>query len=481
MPELHLPWIELTLLMPLLGAIAALVLQDNRRARGIAIFLNVLALIAAIGAWVDFQFLKTFEAHDYWDLVALIFGKNELIVDELNAPLLPLCTLLGLLTLIATPATKAERFPLDLALITQVLTVAILACREPWGIVSLAVLQTLLPYIELRRRNKNSRLYLFHMLLFVAFLISGWWLIARSQTNNEPVSNLGVVLLITAVLIRNGCAPLHCWLSDLFEKLTFGTAILFTTPMVAALIAVRLLLPVASEWSMHLLVFASLFTAIYAAAMALVQDSPRSFFACILLSHMSLVFVGLELDTTIGFTGALCGWLSVVISLTGFGLTIRAVEARIGHVSLRQFHGLYPHVPILATFFLLTGLASIGFPGTIGFVGTELVIEGGVELHPWVGILIVVAASLNGIAILFGYFRLFTGTVHTATASLLARPNERIAVWTLSALIFLGGIFPQPGVQSRFHAATEILQKIAHLKKLNSHDEANVSVIKAKN
>ncbi len=39
-------------------------------------------------------------------------------------------------------------------------------------------------------------------------------------------------------------------------------------------------------------------------------------------------------------------------------------------------------MPSLAGFFLLTGLASIGFPGTVGFIAMELLIEGAVEYYP---------------------------------------------------------------------------------------------------
>ena len=68
-------------------------------------------------------------------------------------------------------------------------------------------------------------------------------------------------------------------------------------------------------------------------------------------------------------------------------------------------------MPTLASLFLLTGLASIGFPGTTGFIGTELLIEGAVDVYPYVGMAVVAAAALNGIAILQVYFRVFTGVL----------------------------------------------------------------------
>ena len=171
-------------------------------------------------------------------------------------------------------------------------------------------------------------------------------------------------------------------MTDLFEHATFGTALLFVTPMVGAYGVTRLVLPVAPPEVLQAISLASLVTAVYAAGMALVQREARRFFCYLFLSHSSLVLVGLETATPIGLTGALSLWLSVALSLTGFGLTMRCVESRTGRISLAEFHGLYQHVPMLAALFLITGLASIGFPGTAGFVGLELLVEGAIQALP---------------------------------------------------------------------------------------------------
>jgi NADH-quinone oxidoreductase subunit M len=190
-----------------------------------------------------------------------------------------------------------------------------------------------------------------------------------------------------------------------------------------------------------------------------VQCESRRYFCYLFLSNSSLVLVGLEVATPISLTGGLCVWLSIGLSLAGLGLTLRAVEARTGRLSLADYHGLYEHMPMLAVFFLITGLASIGFPGTVGFVGAELLVEGAVNADPLVGMLVVLVGALNGIAVLQAYFRIFTGTRHTATVSLRSRWPERIAVLALTALIIGGGLVPQPGVASRYHAATEIIAR----------------------
>lgn len=464
MQELHLPWLETTILLPLIGAAWACCVRDPERMRRRALVMTGSTLLLAIGTWEDFDALHTFEAHDHWDIAVSFLGQNAVVIDELSAPLLPLAALLFFLTTFATLRTKVRRFPFVGTLVSESLLLALLACRQPWGIILLLAAQAVPPFLELRSRGRSVRVFLMHSLLFVGLLAGGWAMIDAGQaaSPDQPDSARSIVaigMLITAVLIRSGCVPVHCWLTDLFENATFGTALLYVSPMAGAYAAVRLVLPIAPDWALQTIALLSLFTAIYAAGMALVQREARRFFCYLFLSHSSLVLVGLEVATPVGLTGALCVWLSVGMSLAGFGLTLRALESRTGRLSLADYHGLYEHMPSLAAFFLLTGLASIGFPGTIGFIGAELLVEGAAEIYPHVGMLVVFAAALNGIAVLQAYFRLFTGTHHIASIPLAARLPEKVAVLILSVLIIGGGLIPQPGVKSRYHAATEIIAR----------------------
>jgi NADH-quinone oxidoreductase subunit M len=265
-------------------------------------------------------------------------------------------------------------------------------------------------------------------------------------------------------MIRMGSIPFHCWITDLFENATFGTALLYVTPMMGAYVAVRLVLPIAPEWMLQSIALVSLVTAVYAAGMALVQREARRFFCYIFLSHSALVLVGLESLSPVGLTGALCVWLSVGLSLACFGLTLRSLEARHGRLSLVGYHGVYDHTPLLAVCFLLAGMASVGFPGTFGFLGMELLVDGAVQTYPYTGAAVVVAAALNGIAVMQAYFKLFTGTRHVSAVPLQVGLRERLAVLTLALLIVGGGLFPQPVAESRHHAADEILQQRAELR-----------------
>jgi NADH-quinone oxidoreductase subunit M len=131
----------------------------------------------------------------------------------------------------------------------------------------------------------------------------------------------------------------------------------------------------------------------------------------------------------------------------------------VGKVSLVEYHGLYPHMPLLAVTFLVTGLSAIGFPGTIGFVVAELLVEGALRASPAIAVVVVLVTALNGVALLRTYFRLFTGAQHTSSISIEARPPEKLAVLVLMVLIIGGGLWPQPGVASRYDVARELIKR----------------------
>lgn len=456
MIELHLPWLDFMILLLIVGAIWVALLRDRDRVRRHSLVISGLALICALGAWWDFAALQTFEAHERWDLLGQFFHRDVLVIDEFSAPLVPLTALLYLLTELATLRTKVQRFSFASTLISEAILIGTLTSKLPWVIVALLVVGTVPPLVELQRRKKPTRVYTLHMAVFSVLLVVGQAWVDRADGLGQPAV-AAILILTLAVLLRCGAIPLHCWMTDLFEHASFGTALLFVTPMVGEYAVMRLVLPIAPGWVLRSIAMISLTTAVYAAGMALVQREARRFFTYLYLSHSSLVLVGLELATPIGLTGGLCVWFSVGLSLTGFGLTLRCVEARTGRLSLDGYHGLYDKVPVLASFFLLTGLASIGFPGTIGFVGTELLVDGAGQVSAWVETLIVVATALNGLAVLHAYFRVFTGSKHPATIDLRSRFAERVSVLVLTLLIIGGGLYPQPGVASRYHAAVELI------------------------
>lgn len=246
--------------------------------------------------------LGEFEAHEHWPFFRALFDQEIFVVDELSAFLLPLAALIFLVTVMST-LTKAPRFSLELTLASEAIMLATFSCRASWTLVVLLAVAVIFPYLELRKRGRCTRIYTVHMSVFVGLLLAGYAWLTMTDLNSTAVLIPGA-LLTGAALLRSGIVPFHLWMADLFEKGTFGTAILFTTPLVGAYAVMRLVLPIAPSWAMQSIAVLSLVTAVYAGGMALVQREARRMFCYLLLSQSSLVLVGLELVTPIGLTGA---------------------------------------------------------------------------------------------------------------------------------------------------------------------------------
>jgi NADH-quinone oxidoreductase subunit M len=457
MNPLALPWLETSILVSLLGSLWVSRLRDPIRAYRWGMAFSAVAFFCTFLAWLGFYLQIPIEQGLGLSPQYRLFGRQFFALDELNAPLAPAVALIHFLMALATTRRKMRRFSFTWSLAAQTIRIAAFSATEPWLLIALLAATTVPPYIELASQGRSTRIYVLHMALFIGLLVLGWTAVEIGGRDATP-SAWATIPLMLAILVRCGTVPAHCWVTDWFEHATFGIAVLHVTPLTGVYAAVRLVLPIAPDWVLHGIAIASLITAVYAAGMAVIQAEMRRFYAHLFLSHASLVLVGLELNTVMSLTASLCLWFSVILSLAGFGLTLRAVESRYGRLSLTGFHGLYEHSPALAVCFMLTGLASVGFPGTLGFISTELLVDSAVEVNPTVGIVVVAAAALNGIAVVRAYLHLFAGARHASTVWLGIGTRERIAVLTLTTMILLGGIFPQPGVTTRELAAEQILR-----------------------
>ena len=158
--------------------------------------------------------------------------------------------------------------------------------------------------------------------------------------------------------------------------------------------------------------------------------------------------------------GGLLVWLSAGLGFAGLARCVLVLEARRGRLDLTRYHGGYDRMPVLAVSFLAMGLACTGFPGTLGFIGQELLLDGGVDVFP-IRFAVVIASALTGLAVLRMYFSLFCGR-----SDALAPPGLRLGLrpreaWTFVALVIalIGlGLAPRPLVDSRFNASDDIFR-----------------------
>src|SRR5947208_143245 len=110
MKEMHLPWLELSVLLPLLGAPFVFQMRNANHARAWSVVVTVVTFLSTVGAWLDFHYMHVNEADDLWHLMTRVFGRELFTIDQLSAPLLPMVGLLFSLTTITTLRTKVRRF-----------------------------------------------------------------------------------------------------------------------------------------------------------------------------------------------------------------------------------------------------------------------------------------------------------------------------------------------------------------------------------
>lgn len=434
-------WLDLTLLLPLLGAGGVSCLKTPAVAMRASLSVFILTLLTATVA--NFSFDHT---QSGW--------LKHFAIDDLAAPMMPVLALLHLITLMGTAKSRVTPMFCVRLLIAAFVSLAAVTCQTPSMLIALLVLGVLVPLWDLMSRCQPVRGYLIHMGLFVALLVTGWQFAGQG---------IGYGLILIALLLRGGIVPLHGWLPTLFQGAAYGTAMVFVLPLMEVLTALRLLLPSTPEWMLNAASVGCLITAVYGGGMAIVQNEVRKFFAHLCLSQTALVMFAVMLHTSNGLTAALCLWISSSLALAGLAFSVRALEARFGTLSLREYHGFYEQVPGLAICFLMTGLASIGFPGTIGFVPMELLISGSVEQGLGVCLTLAIAAMFNGIAIVRAYFALFTGKRPTTSVSLQKTPMERAGVILIALMVFLGGWFSPSMVALRHHTADRLLDRV-HVK-----------------
>lgn len=437
-----LPFLELALLLPWVGAATvALVRQPQQAARfslGFLIFLFAAAGAIAI-SWGPSTFV----------------GGNLFAIDEVSAPMLPVLVLLHLLTLLGTSKSRVTVGLCIRILLGAFVGLAVVTCQDPWVLCAILALAPVLPYWELRALGKPSRGFTFYMSAFVALLGLGQSLVHIGH------SSVGYALIVVAVAVRGGIFPLHGWVPRLFQNASYASAMLFVLPLVEVAAAIRLLLPKAPlEW-LDAAGFACLITALYGGGMAIVQTDVRRFYANLCVSQTSLVLYGVMIHTANGLTAALCLWVSSSLALAALAFSLRAIEARFGQLSLDRHHGHYEQVPGLAVSFLITGLASIGFPGTVGFLPMELLFSGSADHGLWVSFILAIAAMFNGIAILRAYFSIFTGRRPSLSVSLPITRMERIGIVLIALIVFAGAWLP-PGIVASRHRVAESLLPISN-------------------
>ncbi len=381
-------------------------------------------------------------------------------LDPLSMVLLPFVGLISAAVLIARPKSAREKGSLPRALLGLALLLALFASRDPLVIAALwtATIAPLLVELHLHGERGAFRVAAIYLGASAVFVVVGAVLIVFVP----EARGTGALVVLLGAMVRKGIFPFQSWVPEVFERGPWGAALTFTAPQAAAYTVVRLVVPHASTEVLAIVGVSALFTAVYGGGVALVQRNARRAFGYLFMSQSSLVMAGLDCVSVESLAGALTTWVSSGLALTGLGLAMWMLEVRSGKLRLDRFRGGYENKPGLAVGFLLLGLAVVGFPGTLGFVAEELLIDGTVSRFPHIGFATAVATALGGICVLRMYFALFCGRA-TQRMPLRLRRRELLAVMQLAVILVALGLAPSPLVALHTDTAERLLERRAML------------------
>lgn len=388
-------------------------------------------------------------------------GEALVRVDALSTVLLPFAAILWLLTVAVTPRAALDRAGLRRTALATLITLASFLTESAIMLLLLSIgsvwtFQSALSDVAHRYQRRVVAAYLGASTVLLAIGVA---LLIGPGVQHAKLETTALWLIAAAALLRKGILPFHAWVPEVFDHGRMGPAILFNAPQLGAYLTVVLIVPRASPEMLRVIALLALGTAVYGAALALVQSSARRACGYLFMSQSALVMAGLDCTSTTALAGGLLMWLSAGLAFTGLARCVLVLEARRGRLDLTTYHGGYERMPMLAISFLAMGLGCTGFPGTLGFVGQELLVSGAVEAFPVMGFLVVVASALTGLAVLRMYFSLFCGRPPAqARLPLGLTPREAWTFGALVATLLAFGLAPRALVESRFMASDEIMR-----------------------
>lgn len=245
--------------------------------------------------------------------------------------------------------------------------------------------------------------------------------------------------------------PFHTWLPDVLVEGPIGVAVLLAGIKLGTYGFMRFSLPLLPDASRNESVVAIMMTLalvaiIYGAIIALIQADLRRLLAFSSISHLGFVVAGAFALNFQGLQGSLLQMINLGFISGGLFFLAGFLSARRHSTRISEHGGLARKIPLLATVLLIIGLASIGLPGTNGFVGEFLILAGAFKANWIYGAVAVIGVIFGAAYFLWYYERAMFGPVASALPHTISDLNTRewaISV-ALSVMIFWIGLYPAP-------------------------------------
>ncbi len=400
------PILSLTTFLPLVGVVLILIQpsrdpdQTARSARWIALWTSLVTFIVSLFIWAWFDPTSAqFQMVEQVDWLPTFAISYHMGIDGISLFFVLLSTMLTVLCVISSWLAIHSRVReyMIAFLVLETLMVGMF-CSLDFIVFYMFFEGVLIPMFLIigiwggpRRVYSAFKFFLFTLLGSVLMLLAilaiyfqiGSMDMPTAMTFDFPAGMQKWLWLafFASFAVKVPMWPVHTWLPDAHvEAPTAGSVILagvllkmggygfvrFSLPM----------FPLASAYFTPLVFTLSIVAIIYTSLVALAQDDMKKLIAYSSVAHMGIVTLGIFTVTEEGLQGAVLQMLSHGVVSSALFLIVGVVYDRLHTREIARYGGLADIMPKYAFAFMLFMLASVGLPGTSGFVGEFLVLIG---------------------------------------------------------------------------------------------------------
>lgn len=277
----------------------------------------------------------------------------------------------------------------------------------------------------------------------------------QGVTVGPAIASLTFFMLFYGLAVRTPLFPLHGWLPLLAEHGGLAVAPIFLLGIKVGIYGMlRFLLPLLPEaviqWH-QFVVAVAVAGVFYAALLALMQENLRRLLAFAVVSHTSILVIGLFSINHIAFQGSVLLSVNFGLAIAGLLIMLGFVYRRTRTLLMSRLGGLFDHIPMIGIGFLLAGLSIVGMPGTPGFDAAHLVLEAAMERF---GALPTIIAALGNVVaagfLLWAFQRAFLTPLAEGGEPRLIEPTrwaERVVIGLLMVTLLVAGFYSEPWLE----------------------------------
>ena len=291
------------------------------------------------------------------------------------------------------------------------------------------------------------------------------YLLDYNFTRNEQI--VLWLAFFASFMVKIPMWPFHTWLPDAHvEAPTAGSVILAGVLLkMAGYGFIRFSIgffPEASELFAPLIFTLSIVAIIVTSLIALVQEDMKKLIAYSSVAHMGFVTLGIFTFTVQGIEGSVIQMISHGIVSAALFLCVGVVYDRLHTREISRYGGLVSKMPMYAFTFMIFILASLGLPGTSGFVGEFLVLLSIFSINTYFAVFATTGVVLAATYSLWLYRRMIFGAlIKDDLSEMLDLTRREIIIFVpLITLTIFIGIYPKPVIDIIEPSAKKIVSQV---------------------